>query len=448
MQLISADFAVQLAKPMGCYYLFAAAANGAAAGLAVKRRPCWIGFVWLVFAAGFGLFGLSAFYGYPLQLPEGSKNAIDVVCTPAVLSFSFFASLLLFYFARAFFVKPAVAWFCFNAAVLWFGASLTDANFFAAVMRPDDVPIVAMVFLLGFFLWLAMHQAVENDRRMFHSSPLRKPTEGRSGEGPKVRAGPVEKEFSERVLVWPDLVYAELICMILLSAALIVWSLLLRAPLEQPANPAVTPNPSKAPWYFVGLQELLTFSDAWNAGLVVPALIVIGLMAIPYLDRSPAGSGYYSIRGRRFAILVFLFGFLQLWILPILIGTFLRGPNWSSFGLYEARDPSKLAIVEHLSLAQAFWIHLLRQPLPQAASDAGAFTRFVHFLYRDLPGATLLVFYFLVLPPLFGRTVMKRFRQSLGRTRYYSMMFLLLYMLTLPIKMILFWLFGVDSLLG
>ena len=104
----------------------------------------------------------------------------------------------------------------------------------------------------------------------------------------------------------------------------------------------LTPNPSKAPWYFVGLQELLTYSDAWNVGVVVPALAILGLMAIPYLDRNPTGSGYYSIRGRRFACFVFLFGFLQLWILPILIGTFLRGPNWSYFGLYEVRDPSKL----------------------------------------------------------------------------------------------------------
>ncbi len=250
------------------------------------------------------------------------------------------------------------------------------------------------------------------------------------------------------MLVWPDLVYAELICMVAFSALLIVWSLMLRAPLEQPANPAVTPNPSKAPWYFVGLQELLTYSDAWNVGVVVPVLATLGLMAIPYLDRNTAGSGYYSIRGRRFACFVFLFGFLQLWILPILIGTFLRGPNWSYFGLYESRDSGKLLTVEHFSLAQAFWTNLLGRPLPQASPDAGLFAQSLDFLDRDFPGVGLMLFYFFALPPLFGRTVFKRFRRSLGGVRFYLMMFLLLYMLTLPLKMILFWLFGLDSFFG
>jgi hypothetical protein len=307
-------------------------------------------------------------------------------------------------------------------------------------MRPDDVPIVAMVFLLGFFLWLAMYQAVENDRRIF-PSPI-------PGERPGELPPPVEKEYSEKVLVWPDLVYSELICMIALMAVLIVWSLLLPAPLEQPANPALTPNPSKAPWYFVGLQELLTYSDAWNVGVLVPALALFGLAAIPYLDRNPSGSGYYSIRGRRFAILVFLFGFLQLWILPILIGVFLRGPNWSSFGLYEFRDPSKLLALTHFSLAQAFWTNLLGRPLPQTPPNASTLMQFFYFLYRDFPGASLVLFYFLALPPLAGRTIVKTFRQSLGFVRFHLTAFLLLYMLTLPIKMILFWLFGLDSLFG
>ena len=72
--------------------------------------------------------------------------------------------------------------------------------------------------------------------------------------------GPIEKEESDRVWVWPDLVYTELISLILCSVVLIVWSIFLKAPLEQPANPANTPNPSKAPWYFLG--------PAGNAGLL------------------------------------------------------------------------------------------------------------------------------------------------------------------------------------
>ena len=116
------------------------------------------------------------------------------------------------------------------------------------------------------------------------------------------------------MLVWPDLVYIELICMVLVTAGLIVWSLLLRAPLEEPANPVITPNPAKAPWYFLGLQEMLVFFDASIAGVTYPALIILGLCAIPYLDMNPRGNGYYTIAERKFAYVVFQFGFLQLWI--------------------------------------------------------------------------------------------------------------------------------------
>ena len=141
------------------------------------------------------------------------------------------------------------------------------------------------------------------------------------------------------MLVWPDLVYIELICMVLITAGLIAWSLLLQAPLEQPANPVVTPNPAKAPWYFLGLQEMLVFFDASIAGVTLPVLIILGLCAIPYLDVNPRGNGYYTIAERKFAYVIFQFGFLQLWIFLILVGTFLRGPGWAFFGPFEAHDP-------------------------------------------------------------------------------------------------------------
>ena len=72
----------------------------------------------------------------------------------------------------------------------------------------------------------------------------------------------------DKVLVWPDLVYIEFISLILFMVFLIVWSILVAAPLEEPANPASTPNPSKAPWYFLGLQEMLVYFDPWLAGIV------------------------------------------------------------------------------------------------------------------------------------------------------------------------------------
>jgi hypothetical protein len=435
MLLDSAEFTAQLARPMGCFYLLAAVANLLAFGMAWRRRFRRKSLTWLFFAVDFGLFAVSAFCGNPPALPEGLKTAVNAVCTPPVISSAFFAAFVLAYFARKYVAKTATAWIAFNAALFCFGASMTDPNFYAAVMRPDDVPLVALVFLLGFFLWLALRQAVVNDSRAEEIAGTIVPD-------------PVEKEFAEKTLVWPDLVYAELISAIAVMTLLIVWSLMLPAPLEQPANPSVTPNPSKAPWYFVGLQELLSYSDAWNVGVVVPLLAIVGLVAIPYLDRNPSGSGYYSLRGRRFGILVFLFGFLQLWILPILLGTFVRGPNWSSFGLFEVRDPSRLQILTHFSLAEAFWSGMLGHPLPQTPPSAGFWLQLGYFLYRDLPGVVLTAIYFLALPPILSRTWMKRARQSLGFARFHLMMFLLLYMMTLPLAMMARWIFGLDSFFG
>ena len=136
-----------------------------------------------------------------------------------------------------------------------------DPNFRLVVTKPDNVPIVGLIFLLVFFIWYSIREGVLNDRRI------------------AAGMGPIEKEESDRVWVWPDLVYTELICLILCSVVLIVWSIFLKAPLEQPANPANTPNPSKAPWYFLGLQEMLVYFDPWLAGVVLPGLIIAGLIA-------------------------------------------------------------------------------------------------------------------------------------------------------------------------
>src|SRR5437762_9366851 len=112
--------------------------------------------------------------------------------------------------------------------------------------------------------------------------------------------------------------------MVVATVVLIVWAVLLRAPLEQPATSAKAPNPSKAPWYFVGLQELLVYFDPWIAGVVLPSLILVGLMAIPYIDKSPQGIGEYNYKDRKFAIWVFSLG-TALWFVLIIIGYFFRG---------------------------------------------------------------------------------------------------------------------------
>jgi hypothetical protein len=137
---------------------------------------------------------------------------------------------------------------------------------------------------------------------------------------------------------------------------LTVWSIVLDAPLEEPANPSRTPNPSKAPWYFLGLQEMLVYFDPWIAGVVLPTIIIVGLMAIPYIDKNPKGNGYYTFQERKFAITTFLFGFLVLWLSLIVLGTFLRGPGWNFFAPWELWDPHKVVAMVNVDLHEALGI--------------------------------------------------------------------------------------------
>lgn len=132
----------------------------------------------------------------------------------------------------------------------------------------------------------------------------------------------------EKVDVWPNLITREYIAAAGCLLVIMLWSVLMNAPLEVLANPNVTPNPSKAPWYFVGLQELLVYFDPWIAGVVMPNLIIVGLMAIPYIDTNPKGIGYYSWKERPFANTLFLLG-VAMWFILIFIGYYCRGPNFA-----------------------------------------------------------------------------------------------------------------------
>ena len=131
----------------------------------------------------------------------------------------------------------------------------------------------------------------------------------------------------EKVDVWPHLVVREYIAAAICTAVIFFVSVAFNAPLELVANPNVTPNPSKAPWYFVGLQELLVYFDPWIAGVLLPGLIIKGLCAIPYLDTNPKGVGEYNWKDRPFANSLFMFG-IAMWFILIFIGTYCRGPNY------------------------------------------------------------------------------------------------------------------------
>ena len=194
------------------------------------------------------------------------------------------------------------------------------------VSLPDNIPIVGMLFIIPFFTWFGLRQAFANDRlvdRLEADKKLAR-THHRKTE-------PFQKGWAREVSVWPYLLRMEFLAAVIVTFILMVWSITLDAPLEEPANPSLTMNPSKAPWYFLGLQEMLVYFDPWIAGVVMPTLIIIGLIVIPYIDENPLGNGYYTYRQRRFAIWTFVFGFIILWSVMIVIGTLIRGPGWMWF---------------------------------------------------------------------------------------------------------------------
>jgi hypothetical protein len=346
---------------------------------------------------------------------EEIKGLINVLSYP---QWSFTLSLvgfaLLFWSKRIW--SKAGGWLMLVAGTLFFCLSLLDENFRKIVTKADNVPIVMMVFIVGYFVWLSMNKALSNDRRLDSSEPTFE-----------------KSEAEDKIFTWPDLVFSEFICMVVLTVVLVVWSIALQAPLEEPANTSVAPNPSKAPWYFLGLQEMLVYFDPWMAGVVLPGLIILGLMALPYIDTNPKGNGYYTFKERKAEIVAFMFGFLVLWTELIVIGTFLRGPNWNFFGPYEYWDINKIEPLVNVDLSELIWIKLFGYGLPG------------HWLPREIFGILLLGGYFFALPVLLAkRGIGKRWYEKMGPARYYVGMSLILTMMLLPLKMYCRWMFNLK----
>jgi Cytochrome b(C-terminal)/b6/petD len=177
------------------------------------------------------------------------------------------------------------------------------------------------------------------------------PAGGKRIEVPIKKAG---SGIEDKLHTWPFLVRSEFLMAVAITVVLAVWSLTINAPLEGPANTTRTPNPSKAPWYFLGLQEMLVFFDPWYAGVVLPSLVIVGLMLIPYLDINPKGNGYYTFKERKFEILTFLLGFEVLWVSFIIIGTFFRGPGWNWFWPGQVWDPHLVESLTNVDLPYLF----------------------------------------------------------------------------------------------
>jgi quinol---cytochrome c reductase cytochrome c subunit, bacillus type len=136
----------------------------------------------------------------------------------------------------------------------------------------------------------------------------------------------VEREQGDRINVWPHLLIEEFVAMLIVLAALTIFSTFVNAPLRELANPNLTPNPSKAPWYFLGLQELLRYFHPMVAGvLFAPTLVLLALAVAPFVDRNP------SIRPGDRKIAITLFTMLMMFGATLtIIGSFFRGTgyNW------------------------------------------------------------------------------------------------------------------------
>ncbi len=238
-----------------------------------------------------------------------------------------------------------------------------------------------------------------------------------------------DADISEGELpTWPYLVRKEFLAAIICMIILIVWSVMLDAPLEELSDSTMTPNPAKAPWYFLGLQEMLVYFDPWIAGVVFPMLIVVGLMAIPYIDINPKGNGYYTFRERKFAMLTFCFGFHVLWILLIIVGVFMRGPGWLWFWPWQEWDPHRIAAEINYDLT----------------SFVGVSSK--SFLGFILGGVVVMGYYYLgITAPhrlMKGRKSVAL--EKLGLIRYTIVAFLFLSMMALPIKVLLRFVFHIK----
>jgi hypothetical protein len=342
-------------------------------------------------------------------------HLINFLCRPAILfTGSCIAFFLLFMTdkGRTWFGKKKTLLFAQVGMFVFILVSMLNPTFRDVVTKPDNVPIVGMLFLLTFFCWLAVNKMVTNDKLI---------DQGKDVEN--------KAEAKQLTFTWPDLVFSEFICTIVVWCVLLVWSILLKAPLEEPANPVETPNPSKAPWYFLGLQEMLVYYDPWLAGVVFPTLIIVGLIVLPYIDINPKGNGYYTFKERKFAISTFLFGFLILWILLIVYGTFLRGPNWNFFGPYEVWDLHKLEVLKNVNLSEYFWrgLGLNDGKLPD------------NILLREWLGFLITGVYLIAGPFLLKKYAMQEMYNKMGPARFYIMASLVLWMAALPLKMFLRW---------
>src|SRR5260370_32368560 len=177
-----------------------------------EKKPS-AGLLWVLVAALY-LVQAVGFLGHlGWSLSPVLTRAVDALMGPVTYTTLSVIAFCAFIYWRKVLTNPHVAWGILNLSIIFAGWAVTNPNFRAIVTKPDNVPIPLLIYSVGFFTWLALRRAVINDERMARGEP------------------PLEKIDDEKVLVWPDLVYTELIAMIVCTALLIVWGIVLKAPL-------------------------------------------------------------------------------------------------------------------------------------------------------------------------------------------------------------------------
>jgi len=297
------------------------------------------------------------------------------------------------------------------------------------ISLPDNVPIVLLMIVVPFYTWYGLRQAFANDRLIgeLEANPALAKTHHRKTQ-------PWKPGWAKEVHVWPFLLRIEFLAAIIVTLILMVWSITLNAPLEEPSNPTLTMNPSKAPWYFLGLQEMLVYFDPWIAGVVMPSLIIGGLMVIPYIDANPLGNGYYTYKQRKSAILTFIFGFIVLWVTMIVIGTLIRGPGWMWFWPGTTWDHNRLEFAVNRDLPDIFGI---KNRVPKIIFGGAVCTLYGAvagwFIHKLIAGRSLAIGKWkLIKEQPFNQRIFKR----MSLLQYVVMQTFLIIMLSLPIKIL------------
>ncbi len=249
------------------------------------------------------------------------------------------------------------------------------------VSAPDNVPIVALLFLIPFYIWYAFRQAFANDELIakLEADPAAAKTAHRKTQ-------PYQPKWEREVHTWPYLMRVEFVAAILVTVLLMVWSLTLSAPLEEPSNPNVTMNPAKAPWYFLGL--------AGDAGLFRS---LDGRRGHAHADhrrldghtlyrRESFGQWLLHLQAAQIRHLdVSASAFIGLWVVMIIIGTFIRGPGWMWFWPTQTWDAQAVQFAVNRNLDQIFSMNgsWLAHVMPAANRDYAPILGANYF--RDIP---------------------------------------------------------------